>query len=110
MLFPELLVDRKFFLGEVFLSGANVSLPKAVAHVRQLWIEFSSRLVFRNRISKLGLVGVEIAQLQMRLGGLRVQGQGFLQECFDLVEVQSGILGSLALPQTHGVVIMRLGV
>jgi len=40
----------------------------------------------------------------------RVQRQGLVQQRFDLIEIEPRVLGSLALPQTHGIVVMRPGV
>src|ERR1700680_2975743 len=106
MLLPDFWINRKLFLGAVFLSDADVGLPQAVADIGQVRIELAGFLIFRYGVGILVLVGVEIAQLQVYLRRLWIQRQRCFQQRFDLMEVKAGIFRSLSLPQTHGVVVV----
>src|SRR4029077_2180098 len=101
----ELLVHLKLLLCPVFLAGVNVSLPQPVMDIRQVRAKLEGTLVLRNRLRIFILVRVEISQLQARLSEFRIERNRLLQQSFDLLRVQSGILGPLSLPQTHRIVI-----
>ncbi len=110
MLFAKLLINLKFSLSKIALIGANVSLTKAIANVRKIGAEFASLEIFGDRFGKFVLIGVEIAQLEVRFGHVGVDGDRFLEQGVDLKEIESGIFFALPFPQAQGVVVLSTGV
>src|SRR5271154_6908325 len=105
MLGAELLVYLQLLLGGVFFASADVGLAQAIVSVGEVRVEFECALVVRDGIGVFGLIGVEIAQLELGLGKGGVEFNRFREQRFDLVEIEAGILRALSLPQAHRVVI-----
>ena len=55
-----------------------------------------------------GLIGIQISQLQVRVGELGIELHRLLQQRFDLMKIEGRVLSALPLPQTHRVIIVRL--
>src|SRR5881398_2527649 len=98
VLFAEPPIHLELLLGTVLFAGANVSLAQTIVSVSKIGIELKRADILRDGSGMLILVGVEIAELQVGFRQLGVEGQRFAQQGFDLMEIQAGILGALALP------------
>src|SRR5580692_8440755 len=105
MLGTELLVYLQLLLGAVFFAGADVGLAQAIVGVGEVRVEFEGALVVRDGVGVFGLIGIEIAQLELGIGEGGVEFNRFCEQRFDLVEIEAGILRALSLPQAHRVVI-----
>ena len=82
---------------------------KAITNVRKIGAEFASAR-YSGRFGKFVLIGVEIAQLEVRFGHVGVDDERFLEQGFDLKEIESGIFFALPFPQAQGVVVESAGV
>ena len=98
VLFAEPLIHLELLLGAVLFAGANVSLAKTIVSVSKIGIELKRADILPDGLDIFILVGVEIAELQVRFRKFGVERQRFVQQGFDLMEIQAGILGALALP------------
>src|SRR5713226_10684012 len=67
MLLAEFLVHLDLLLGTLFFAGTDVRLAQAIVRVGQIGIQLQRALIFGNGVGVLTLLGVEIAELQMRL-------------------------------------------
>ena len=83
MLGALLLVDIKLGLRLVFLADVNVILPEAVVSIGKIGIELKGAKVLRDRFLPFMLVGVEVAELEMRLGQRFVEGDRLLKQRLD---------------------------
>src|SRR5438445_1576649 len=98
VLFAEPLIDLKLLLGAILFSGADISLAKTIVSVSKIGIELEGARILRDGLGVFILVGVEIAQLQVRFPKFGIERQRFAEQGFDLAKIQAGILGALALP------------
>src|SRR2546429_4742397 len=94
MLFAEPLINLKLLLGAVPVAGANISLAEAIVSVGKIGTEFQRARILGDGLGIFILVGVEIAQLQVRLRELGVDRQRFAQQRFDLMKIEIRILGT----------------
>src|SRR5208337_4445202 len=105
----DLLINLELLLSPILLAGVNVGLAEAVVRVREIGIVFESLQIFRNGLGILALVRVEIPQLQMRLGEVRIEGERLSEQRLDLMnldlmKLEARILRPLSFPQTHRVI------
>ena len=52
------------------------------------------------------LVGVKVPQLHVGFGKRRIECDCFLQQRFDLLEIEARVFCPFAFPQTHGVIVL----
>ena len=97
MLRAELLIERKLGLREIFLICADVGLAQAIVRVGQIGIQRDGAFVVGDRFGVVRLVGVEIAELKLRFGERRIERDRFLEQRFDFVQIDAGILRALSL-------------
>ncbi len=107
MLCAKPLIDFEFSLGAILLPDMNVVLAQAVMGVGKIRIQFECSRILRNRLGIFMLVSVEIAQLHVCFGKLRIKCYRLLQQGLHLAKIEAGIFRPLSLPQTHGVVVQR---
>src|SRR6202035_5917102 len=80
VLLADFLVDLKLLLSALFFPGVYVGLAQTIVRVGQVAIQFQRPLIFRNGFAVFPLVGVKIAELQMRFGQRRIERNGLLQQ------------------------------
>src|SRR5881409_1686923 len=110
LLLVQALVQRELLPRAVLVLGADKSLSQAVMRVGETWVELDGPLVLADGIRITALVGVEGAQLQVRIGERRVELDGTLEQRLDRAQVDLLLLISLAFPQAHRIVELRLRV
>jgi hypothetical protein len=64
----KLLVELEFVLGAVFFAGADVGLAEPIVSVGEIAVEVEGALVVGDGLGVLGSIGIEIAELQLRIG------------------------------------------
>src|SRR6266850_1062975 len=79
VLFTDSLIDLELLLGAAFFAGSNVRLPQAIVSVSEIGIESKRMQILGDGARIFVLVGVEIAQLQVRFGELGIERQRVLQ-------------------------------
>src|SRR5271163_481948 len=78
MLRLKLLKNGELSLSAVLLPGMNVILAKPVVRVRKVGIQLQRPFILRKRLGIIMLIGIEDAQLQMRLRERPIQRDSFL--------------------------------
>src|ERR1700722_16276304 len=104
------LINLELLLRQRFLAGTNVGLPQTIVGVGKIGVQLEGPHILWNGLGILTLVGVKIAQLQVRLGKLGIKIERILKQSLNLTEVKAGILRPLSFPQTHRVVVEGLGI
>src|SRR5467141_1592679 len=79
VLFAGSLIDLELLLGADFLAGSNVRLAQPVVSVGEIGIEFKRTHILGDGAGIFILVGVEIAQLQVRFCEPGIERQRVLQ-------------------------------
>ena len=75
----RVVLPMSLLLGAAFFAGSNVRLAQAIVSVGEIAIEFKRMQILGDGVGIFVLVGVEIAQLQVRFGELGIERQRVLQ-------------------------------
>src|SRR5271156_2949974 len=110
MLCPQALINVEFLLGAIFLAGVNIVLAKTVMRVGQIGVQVEGADVFGYSHGVIALVRVEVAELYVSFGQLRIERNSLLEQGFYLVKIEVGVLSTLPLPQAHRVIVGGMGV
>jgi len=64
----KLLIHLQLVLGLILFAGADVGLAESIMSVGEIGVELEGALVVRDGLGVFGLIGIEIAQLQLGIG------------------------------------------
>src|SRR6266566_8570627 len=80
-------VQRELLLGAFLVLGADQSLSQTVVRVWQSGVKLDGPLVLADGIRIPALIGIERAQLQVRIGERGIERGSFFEQRLDLVHV-----------------------